>query len=466
MQLDRTIYNADNLLVMSRMPSDSVDLIYLDPPFNTGKQWENPLKETGKKVSFKDTWTLADIHEDDHEILQVRFPEAAAVIETLGYVNGGSWQAYLTYMGVRLVQMHRLLKPTGSIYYHCDPVMSHGVKLMMDAIFGKDNFRNEIVWNYRRMPAKQAQFQSMHDIILFYSKGADKHYFDAPRGELTASSVKAIESACKRGYNVNKKKKMATVWDWDKFNAAVKAGILPKGLNATEAKNENRPYLPAVWDMPILSPTAKERVGHPTEKPIALLSRIIGASSRPGDLVLDPFCGCGVTAAASELFFDERRRWVGIDVATDASDVLRRKLNKCASHLFGDIGIPKVRTLKVSDLPDLPPIPKRKAVMEILHKGQGGKCRCCEKPLTGQHPEIDHLRPKAKGGDNHLSNLHLLCRECHKKKGTKTMTDTRRRVIAENAAASMEKWRQESAAALAKEKTKAIAKAEKQKRKI
>ncbi|MGI9336889.1 MAG: DNA methyltransferase [Gammaproteobacteria bacterium] len=435
MQLDRTIYNADNLLVMSRMPSDSVDLIYLDPPFNTGKQWENPLKETGKKVSFKDTWTLADIHEDDHEILQGRYPAAAAVIETLGYANGGSWQAYLTYMGVRLVQMHRLLKPTGSIYYHCDPTMSHGVKLLMDTIFGKDNFRNEIVWFYNDTPGRpKKDFSRKHDILLRYSASGD-YVFNADDVQvpIKAESVARYQTARTLG-----------------------------GKQYIGGKTTKTPE--SVWSFAAVKKNSKESVGHPTEKPIVLLRRIIAASSRPGDVVLDPFCGCGVTAAASELFFDDRRRWIGIDVGTDAGDVLRRKLTKCAAHLFGDRGIPQVQTLKVSDLPDLPPIPQKAAVMKNLHKWQDGKCRCCNEPL--KEPEIDHLRPKAKGGDNDISNLHLLCRECHKKKGVKPMAETRRRVIAEKAAASMEEWRKERAVALAKEKAKAIAKAEKQKRKI
>ncbi|MGI9337409.1 MAG: DNA methyltransferase [Gammaproteobacteria bacterium] len=437
MQLDRTIYNADNLLVMSRMPGECVDLIYLDPPFNSGKQWENPLKETGKKVSFKDTWTLADIHEDDHEILQGRCPAAAAVIETLGYANGGSWQAYLTYMGMRLVQMHRLLKPTGSIYYHCDPTMSHGVKLMMDCIFGKKNFRNEIVWAYTGPGSpKMRQFNRKHDIVFWYSKG-DEWTFNQDDVRVPYKDGKPHTGGFKSSMdnsladNYGKKGKIPETW-WSDIALAIRG---------------------------------KENTGYPTQKPIALLRRILKASSNPGDLVLDPFCGCGVTAAASELFFDDRRRWIGIDVGTEAKAALLDKLNRKGYHLFAG-SLPSIDMVVGSDLPDLPPIPKRKEVMEILHKGQGGKCRCCEKSLTGQHPEIDHLRPRAKGGDNHLSNLHLLCRECHKKKGTKTMTDTRRRVIAENAAASMEKWRKESAAALVKEKAKAIAKAEKQKRMI
>ena len=138
----RAIYTGDNLPFLRSMDSETADLIYLDPPFNSGKQWANPVQAAGRRAmaEFKDTWDLSDIHAD-HEYEMARyFPEAVDLIDAMARVNGESWKAYLIYMGVRLLEMRRVLKPTGSIYYHCDPVMSHGVKLLMDAIFGREKF--------------------------------------------------------------------------------------------------------------------------------------------------------------------------------------------------------------------------------------------------------------------------------------------------------------------------------------
>lgn len=145
--MKKHLFIKDNLPVLRNMQSESVDLIYLDPPFNSGKQWENLIAAGGKKakVSFKDTWNLGDIHTDEEYELRHYAEDAIPLINSLYQINGGSWRAYLIYMGIRLAEMHRVLKPTGSIYYHCDAVISHGVKLLMDCIFGKKNCRNEII---------------------------------------------------------------------------------------------------------------------------------------------------------------------------------------------------------------------------------------------------------------------------------------------------------------------------------
>ena len=272
---NRTIFtgtpdrDTDNLIVLRQMDSESVDLIYLDPPFNSNRDYAAPIGSAAGKVGafFSDMFARDDrLKLMQEEILSIS-PAVYSVIHSAGLARGKSSRSYLTFMATRLMEMRRVLKSTGSIYLHCDPTMSHPLKMLMDAIFGTAQFRNEIVWNYRRIPAKQPQFQKMHDIILFYSKNKNGHYFNAPRenyfnaprGELTPSSAAAIETARKRGYNVNKKKGMATVWDWEKFHAAVSQGLLPKGLTPVDASNDNRPYLSAVWDIPILSPTAKER---------------------------------------------------------------------------------------------------------------------------------------------------------------------------------------------------------------
>ncbi|MGI9337080.1 MAG: DNA methyltransferase [Gammaproteobacteria bacterium] len=474
MQLDRTIYNADNLLVMSRLPSDSVDLIYLDPPFNTGRQFKNPIKVNNKKAiaSFEDTWTLADIHEDERDILALRYPGAAEVIKALALTNGGSWSAYLTYMGVRLVQMRRILKPTGSIYYHCDPTMSHGVKLMMDAIFGKSNFRSEFIWHYAKIGVASNKWTANTDHILFYTK-SDNYNFtplthDQPN-EIHTRFAKLVRNNKLLYGDLKRRKDSITQSKIRQAQKRLGRELRDDDVIIDFNDEANKKRMDNVHKIPFLKGNAAERIGHPTEKPIALLKRIVEASSRPNDMVLDPFCGCGVTAAACELFFDKRRKWVGIDFGTDAAEILTEKLNKCAAHLFGADKLPKVNTLDESDLPPLRPIPDKAKMKAMLYKGQGGKCNGCLQTYSTAFMDIDHLLPRAKGGDNDIANLQLLCKECNTMKGQKTMNELHRRIAliaAERIEEKAKEYREKGAKRLAKEKEKAIAKAEKQKRMI
>jgi len=176
--MTKHLFIGDNLPILRNMQSESVDLIYLDPPFNSGKQWGNPIKAQGRKaeVAFKDTWALSDIHVDEEYELRYYAQDAIPLINALHKINGGSWRAYLIYMGVRLAEMRRVLKESGTIYYHCDPVMSHGVKLLMDSIFGKKNFRNEIIWGYRTQGVSMSDWPRKHDVLLCYKRGGGNRY--------------------------------------------------------------------------------------------------------------------------------------------------------------------------------------------------------------------------------------------------------------------------------------------------
>ncbi|MGI9296646.1 MAG: DNA methyltransferase, partial [Gammaproteobacteria bacterium] len=295
----RTLFICDNVGVLDGMNSECVDLIYLDPPFNSNRHYSAPIGSRAAGAAFKDAWTLDDIDLAWVGQIAERHPGLAAVINAAGLAGGKGDQAYLIFMARRILEMHRILKTTGSIYLHCDPTMSHSLKMLMDSVFGKANFRNEIVWHYRRMPAKQRQFQRMHDVILFYSARKNKNVFHAPFGELTSASEKTIARAQTKGYNANLKKRMVTVFDWDKYRAAVASGALPSGMFAKESADTG-PLMNACWtDIPIIAPTAKERTGYPTQKPLALLERIINASSDEGDVVFDPFCGCATTLVAA-----------------------------------------------------------------------------------------------------------------------------------------------------------------------
>ena len=170
-----SVWAADNLPVMRGMNSASVDLIYLDPPFNSNRTYEAPIGTKAAGASFKDAWTLDDVDVCEHGELADRNPAAYAVIEAARQAHGKGMQSYLIFMAVRLMEMRRILKPTASIYLHCDPTASHYLKLLMDGVFGRDNFLNEVIWFYRRWPSKSVRFQTMHDVLLFYTVGGGAH---------------------------------------------------------------------------------------------------------------------------------------------------------------------------------------------------------------------------------------------------------------------------------------------------
>ena len=166
-----TVWTGDNLPVMRGMNDACIDLIYLDPPFNSNRHYEAPIGSKAAGAAFKDAWTLDDVDVCEHGELADRNPAAYSVIEAARQAHGKGMQSYLIFMAVRLLEMRRVLKPTGSIYLHCDPTASHYLKLLMDSLFGRGSFKNEIIWSYRRWPSKSRNYQTMHDVILFYVAG-------------------------------------------------------------------------------------------------------------------------------------------------------------------------------------------------------------------------------------------------------------------------------------------------------
>ena len=288
-ELNRRLYAYDNLEVLNdplALPTDSVDLIYLDPPFNSNSTYNLPFKRLGRDVAavaaFQDTWTWGEV-EDAHLAALDGAPSTrvlADIVQIAQRVEGRrrktNLAAYLVNMAVRLIPMRRVLKPEGSIYLHCDPTASHYLKLLLDALFGRARFINEISWTYGLGGSSKQSFSREHDVLLFYSN-SERYFFDKPTVPATSNRLKGQE------------KGMLDVWT----------------------------------DIPSLNNMARERLGYPTQKPLELLERIIGASSRPGDLVLDPFCGCGTTAHAAELL---GRRWVGIDISRFSAGLVRERL--------------------------------------------------------------------------------------------------------------------------------------------
>ena len=315
------LYFGDNLEILREMADARVDLICTDPPFNSGRDYNAFLSDSlAQKKAFTDIWTWDTVADESRADIQQRaltcdtYKALDACLRGYDLVlrrsvsgNKGAMRAYLAFMGPRLVEMHRVLSKKGSIYLHCDPTASHYLKGIMDAIWDQENrsknefFRNEIVWSYRRWAAKHPNFQRMHDIILRYSKGTNVTWNQLyePR---PASTVKRFG---------NKEIKSAYAPDGKR---------IPSEMMSKESKGVP---LRDVWDISVIAPSGKERLGYPTQKPRALYERMIKSSSNEGDIVLDPFCGCGTTIDAAHT---HNRRWMGIDLTIMALDPMRHRL--------------------------------------------------------------------------------------------------------------------------------------------
>ena len=388
---NRTIFVRDNLDVLSGINDSCIDLIYLDPPFNSNRKFAAPAGSKAAGASFVDAWTLDMINAAWVDVIQAERPKLAALIKGIGEVNGNSDKAYLIFMARRLLEMHRVLKDTGSIYLHCDQTMSHSLKLLMDFIFGKKNFKNHLAWCYKENETATKFFPRKHDHILFYTKTND-YVFNVLRGEITEAQAKRynhIDEKGNRWANMKGKKRMleggARLRDW--------------------------------WDLPITQ--KKERTGYPTQKPIALLERIIAASSNKGDLVLDPFCGCATAGVAAERL---ERQWIGVDLSDKSVDLIRERL-EAEEHLWRQVGKGK-HLISRKDLPERTDtgkiITNLRRHKKTLYDECGGYCQGCSEHFRIQHLEIDHKTPRSKGGTDTKGNLHLLCGSCNRIKGNRT----------------------------------------------
>lgn len=308
--MQNTLFYGDNLKVLKEyIPTDSIDLIYLDPPFNSKADYNVLFKEPTGALSkaqitaFEDTWHWTDETEKTFKNIVDEAP--ADVVEMMRSLRKFVGQkndviAYLTMMCVRLLELRRVLKDTGTIYLHCDPTASHYIKLLMDVVFGKKNFRNEIVWCYRGAGYPKHDFGRRHDIILRYSKTSNYIFnLDEVREEYAEATKERF------------KHYIGNIRGGKDFGIQQ---LHPLGKQPDDW-----------WQIQPIAPSAKERLSYPTQKPEALLERIIKASSKEGEVVLDPFCGCGTTVAVAHKL---KRNWIGIDVTHLAINAIKLRLNK------------------------------------------------------------------------------------------------------------------------------------------
>jgi site-specific DNA-methyltransferase (adenine-specific) len=307
------LYYGDNLEILIRHISDnSVDLIYLDPPFNSKANYNILYKEpTGEPskaqvTAFEDTWHWSE--ESERAFRDIAEKAPAQVVDMMTsfrqFIKENNMMAYLTMMCIRLIELKRVLKDTGSIYLHCDPTASHYLKILMDTIFGVENFRNEIVWCYSGGGIPTKDFPRKHDVILRYSK-TDKSFFTPIYRPYTQGTVQRGRTPVKGDRPLNPKGTPIPDWWFSNLECDHCGSKLSTNLKR------------------IVSPTDPENLGYPTQKPEELLERIIKSSSKEDDIVLDPFCGCGTTVAVAQKL---SRKWIGIDITHLAVNIIKWRL--------------------------------------------------------------------------------------------------------------------------------------------
>ena len=310
---------------MDGIDSETIDLIYLDPPFNKNKQFTAPIGSSAEGAGFSDIFREEDVKEEWVRTIKEDEPELFAYLSGIRGLGNSYNYCYLCYMAIRLIECRRILKPMGSIYLHCDPTMSHYLKLALDCIFGEKQFANEIAWCYREAINARSGWNKKHDTLLYYGKSL-KRVFNAD-AVLTPHSQTTIK---KYRYSDEKGK-------YRLMGRGIKGSPIKSARDVSPKWEETHPHLVyrqylregkyAVdyWMIDVINQSAKERTGYPTQKPLALLERIIKASSNAGDVVLDPFCGCATTCVAAERL---GRQWVGIDISHKAYELVKERLSK------------------------------------------------------------------------------------------------------------------------------------------
>ena len=475
---NRTIFTGDNLDILRGINSECVDLIYLDPPFNSNRTYAAPLDSEARGAEFDDVWRLSDMKEEWIDEIELRRPSLYHLINGAKLAHSESMAGYLTFMSVRLLELHRILKPTGSIYLHCDQTASHYLKGIMDALFGPENYRTQIIWRRTSAHNDARTFGNICDTVLFYSSQlrinvddvrvpldadyVERFYRFADErgqyrlGDLTAPRLGTGETGqLWRGYDPNPSRRQWNAPLRGHYAAWVDETVIPgyrnissplARLDALDAAGlihypddggmpRLKRYLAGslgqipsnLWtDIRPVSAWAREYTGWRTQKPLALLQRIISASSRPGDLVMDPFCGCATACIAAERL---ERQWIGIDILPQAAEVLsnraRREL-QIPMNGAGERGwedwTPSIQSEppRRSDLARLGPV-NPQSDKELLYASQNRRCAGCRYELPLHVLTVDHITPRALGGLDSIVNLQLMCHTCNAIKGDRGM---------------------------------------------
>ncbi|OHC74904.1 MAG: DNA methylase [Rhodospirillales bacterium RIFCSPLOWO2_12_FULL_58_28] len=373
--MTNALYYGDNLKVLRESIADeSIDLVYLDPPFNSQADYNVLFKSHSGKAAdaqieaFKDTWAWGDEAELAYsEVLASPNTQAAEMLSAMrSFLGENNMMAYLAMMTVRLLELRRVLKSTGSLYLHCDPTAGHYLKILLDAVFGKENFRNEVIWQRTNAHNfKSKQFHRVHDTIFYYTK-SDRYYYRQPFRAFSQQQLDRYEEDPETGRLFTGQDLTIIGGDLTPWRGTVPTTPRGWGLSLAEReklwntglilkRKDGSPRLDGrkVWldekegtpvsdmwtDVHRIANTSSERLGYPTQKPVALLERILRASSNEGDVVLDPFCGCGTTVHAAQKM---GRSWIGIDITHLAISLIERRLKDAFPGIEFDVhGTPK-----------------------------------------------------------------------------------------------------------------------------
>ena len=446
-----TLFLSDNLPVLRGMNSKTVDLIYLDPPFNSKRQYKAPIGSKAEGQKFDDTWRWTDLDDAWLGEISRRNPALSTVIHAARMTQGKGTAAYLTMMGIRLLEMRRVLKDTGSIYLHCDDTANSYLRMSMDAVFGTENFRNEIIWKRQSSNnASRSRAGRIADHILFYSTSKDSvwngghhaltekekgRYRQDEHGrlykadDLTAPVPTPSRMFKWRGQSPKNgwRHSLEALEEMDARGEIIykRDGMVRLDGRKRYMKDGGGQKLQSIWiDIHRVGNTSRERTGWATQKPLSLLQRIIKASSNPGDLVLDPFAGCATCLVAAEI---EGRKWIGIEMCEASNDILQVRLAEADLGVIGTTTsqakitkhLPKRTDIDPAEVKRMNGPPRYNSVenRQRMFGRQEGRCNGCENIYQYKDFEVDHIVPVKAGGGDQEDNLQLLCGNCNRRKG-------------------------------------------------
>ena len=419
-----TIWNLDNLDLMRGMNSETVDLIALDPPFKKQKPFKSKMNSQtvdrlfeyidlcrdGRDIDFArtaeeyimqlmndkneiwmqfdDAWYLNQVKKEQLVVLEQNYPD---IYKFINSITEDDMKAYMIFMAVRILEMHRVLRKSGSLYLHCDQAANSYLRILLDIVFGSNNLRNQIIWSYASGGASKRQFAKKHDTILYYTK--DKDYV----------------------FNLQKEKSYNRDYKPYRFKGVEEFQDQIGWYTLVNARD--------VWHINMVGRTSKERLGYPTQKPLALLQRIVAASTNEGDIVFDPFAGC---ATAIDAAYSLNRRWIACDISYMSVILLRLRLEGPGTllnnYIYKRTEIePPTRDDDVGENFEFEKSislshGKKDKLKQKLFGKQKGKCVGCGKPYLYVNFQMDHITPLALGSPDNPDNFQLLCGPCNRKK--------------------------------------------------